>query len=215
MTGTDPDLAASRAALALIAAGIDKAHEELKDLGMIGEATAGRGFSELALSGLELGHPGLAAGFRTFCERWEWGVRDLMQRGNAFAVGLGLSAGAFHEQELYIKDSIKIAVNGFNGNPHLTEDEVKAKDWDEIRSQKATDNPDYSLESMAAANENVKQTWKDTGYDVEDALLDSMESNGSLDPLAREALDERMRETFDPSQEAIERAEQPVWGNER
>ncbi|MFF8831940.1 hypothetical protein [Streptomyces sp. NPDC015131] len=215
MTGTDPDLAASNAALRLIAAGIDKAHEELKDLGMIGEATTGRGFSDLALSGLELGHAGLTAGFRTFCERWEWGVRDLMQRGNSFASAVGLSAGAFHEQELYVKDTIKIAVNGLNGNPHLTEDEVKAKDWDEIKSQRATDNPDYSLESMATAHENVKQTWKDTGYDVEDALLDSMENNGTLDPAVRDALDERMRETFDPSQEAIERAEQPVWGDEQ
>ncbi|MFF8291520.1 hypothetical protein ACF068_20135 [Streptomyces sp. NPDC016309] len=214
MTGTDPDLAASRAALALIAAGIDKAHEELKDLGMIGRATAGRGFSELALSGLEMGHAGLAAGFGTFCERWEWGVRDLMQRGNAFASGLGLSAGAFHEQELYVKDTLKIAVNGLNGNPHLTEDEVKAKDWDEIRSQRATDNPDYSPESMAAAHENVKQTWQDTGYDVEDAVLDSLENNGALDPTVREALDERMRETYEPSEEAVKRAEQPMWGSE-
>ncbi|ORT57885.1 hypothetical protein [Streptomyces sp. CB03238] len=214
MSGTEPDLAASGAALRLIALGIDKAHEELKDLGLIGEATAGRGFSELALSGLELGHTGLASGFRTFCERWEWGVRALMQRGNGFASGIGLSAGAFHEQEQYIKDTFKIAVNGVNGNPHLTEDEVKAKDWDAIKSQLPEDNPDYSMESMAAAHENVKQTWKDTAYDVEDAALDSLENNGALDPRTREALDERMREIFDPSPGGVERAKEPTWGSE-
>ncbi|MFJ8586388.1 hypothetical protein ACIRD2_17295 [Streptomyces sp. NPDC093595] len=214
MSGTDPDLAASNAGFRLIAAGIDKAHGELKDLGMIGEATAGRGFSELALSGLELGHAGLAAGFRTFCERWEWGVRALMQRGNGFASGLGLSAGAFHEQEQYVKDTVKIAVNGLNGNPHLTEEEVKAKDWDEIKSQRTGDNADYSRESMAAAHRNVEQTWKDAGYDLEDAALDSMENNGVLDPAQREAVDERMRETFGPTQDAVERAQRPAWGSE-
>ncbi|RST11819.1 hypothetical protein E2C00_13145 [Streptomyces sp. WAC05374] len=214
MSGTDPDLAASQAGLRLIALGIDKAHEELKDLGMIGEATAGRGFSELSLTGLELGHAGLAAGFKTFCERWEWGVRGLMQRGNGFASAVGLSAGAFHEQEQYVKDTIKIAVNAVNGNPHLTEDEVKAKDWDEIRSQRTGDNADYSAESMAAAQRNVEQTWKDTGYDVEDAALDSLESSGALDPALREAVDQRMRETFDPTQEAVDRAERPAWGSE-
>ncbi|MEU0717026.1 hypothetical protein ABZ498_07565 [Streptomyces lavendulocolor] len=214
MSGTDPDLAASNAGFRLIAAGIDKAHGELKDLGMIGEATAGRGFSELSLSGLELGHAGLAAGFKTFCERWEWGVRALMQRGNNFAAAIGLSAGAFHEQEQYVKDTLKIAVNGLNGNPHLSEDEVKAKGWDEIKSQTMYDDPDYSLGSMAAAQQSVEQTWKDTGYDLEDAALDSLEHGGVLDPTMREALDEHARERFDPSQEAVERAERPVWGNE-
>ncbi|WP_031072128.1 hypothetical protein [Streptomyces sp. NRRL S-118] len=214
MSGTDPDLAASNAGFRLIAAGIDKAHGELKDLGMIGEATTGRGFSDLTLTSLELGHAGLTAGFKTFCERWEWGVRELMQRGNGFVSAIGLSAGAFHEQEQYVKDTVKIAVNGLNGNPHLSEDEVKAKDWDDIKSQRTGDNADYSPESMAAAHRNVEQTWKDTGYDLEDAALDSMENSGALDPALREAVDERMRETFGPTREAIERGERPAWGSE-
>ena len=47
MSGKDPDLQAPPAALANIAKGIDLAHSELKELGMIGEATTGRGFSDL------------------------------------------------------------------------------------------------------------------------------------------------------------------------
>ncbi|MGA5193619.1 polymorphic toxin type 30 domain-containing protein [Streptomyces exfoliatus] len=43
MSGNEPDLAAPAAALAEIAKGIDLAHAELKELGMIGEASAGRG----------------------------------------------------------------------------------------------------------------------------------------------------------------------------
>ncbi|MER5738235.1 hypothetical protein ABT117_21490, partial [Streptomyces sp. NPDC002262] len=82
MSGNEPDLVAPPEALAAIAKGIDLAHAELKELGMIGSATMGRGFSDLALTGLELGHPGLASVLETFCERWEWGVRGLTLRGN-------------------------------------------------------------------------------------------------------------------------------------
>lgn len=58
MSGDRPDLEVPPEALALIAQGIDKAHGELMDLGMIGEASMGRGFSDLALSGVELGQRG-------------------------------------------------------------------------------------------------------------------------------------------------------------
>ncbi|GAA1332108.1 hypothetical protein GCM10009647_072570 [Streptomyces sanglieri] len=111
MSGDGSDLHVPPDALAAIAKGIDLAHAELKDLGMVGEASAGRGFSDLGLSGLELGHGGLAAEFETFCGRWEWGVRALTQKGNNFAVGVGLSAGSFAEHEQYVKDSFKIGVN--------------------------------------------------------------------------------------------------------
>ncbi|MER7106237.1 hypothetical protein [Streptomyces sp. NPDC000229] len=209
------DLEAPKQALVDITNGINLAHAELKDLGMIGEATAGRGFSDLALSGLELGHGGLAAEFGTFCDRWEWGVRALTLRGNTFAQGVGLSAGSFAEQDQYVKDSIKIGVNSLNGNPHLSEDEVKGMRWDQIRDQNMWDNPDWSPESFAGAHEEVKQTWKNTSYDVADAQLDSMERSGLIDSGARELVDSELRETFDPSAETIQQAEQPRWGEER
>ncbi|MFJ3978586.1 hypothetical protein [Streptomyces sp. NPDC090021] len=212
MSGGEPGLEAPAQALAEIASGINLAHSELKDLGMIGQATAGRGFSGLALSGLELGDAGLTAEFKTFCERWEWGVRALTLRGNGFARGVGLSAGAYAEQEQYVKDSFKIAVNSVNGNPHLTEDEVKRMSWDKISKQTMFDNPDYSAESFTQAHQEVKQTWKDTGYDVMDAQLDSMQRSGLIDPSVRGRVDQEMLDAFDPSQGAVEQAEQPRWG---
>ncbi|MYT57948.1 hypothetical protein GTW29_14700 [Streptomyces sp. SID7834] len=213
--GEGADLQVPPEALALIAKGIDLAHAELKELGFIGEASVGRGFSDLALSGLELGHGGLTSEFETFCNRWEWGVRALTQKGNGFALGVGLSAGSYAEQEQYVKDSIKIGVNSLNGNPHASEDEVKAMSWDKVSTQSAYDNPDYSRESWDAAHAEVKQTWKDTAYDVEDAALDSMERNGLLAPEVRDAADERLRDQLDPSQETIDQAEQPRWGESR
>ncbi|WP_250289117.1 hypothetical protein [Streptomyces atroolivaceus] len=215
MSGENADLQVPPEALAEIAKGIDLAHAELKELGMIGEASTGRGFSDLALSGLELGHGGLTSEFETFCNRWEWGVRALTQKGNGFALGVGLSAGSYAEQEQYVKDSIKIGVNSLNGNPHATEDEVKGMSWDTISTQSAYDNPDWSWESMSQAQDEVNQTWKNTAYDVEDAALDSMERNGLMDPEVRAEADERLKDQLDPSQETIDQAEQPRWGESR
>ncbi|MCX4511492.1 hypothetical protein OHA27_14475 [Streptomyces sp. NBC_01619] len=212
MSGKDADLQAPPEALANIVKGIDLAHSELKDLGMIGEASAGRGFSELGLSGLELGHGGLTDQFRTFCDRWEWGVRALTLKGNGFAQAVGLSAGSFAEQEQYVKDSIKIGVNSVNGNPHLSEDEVKAKDWDEISTQTWFDDADWSAESFSEAHGEVKETWKNTGYDVMDAQLDSWERSGLIDSKERDAADAQLREALDPSEETIAQAEEPRWG---
>ncbi|MFF5283387.1 hypothetical protein [Streptomyces sp. NPDC013171] len=215
MSGDEPHLAIPPEALAAIAKGIDLAHAELKDLGMVGEASAGRGFSDLALSGLELGHGGLPSEFRTFCERWEWGVRALTMRGNQFAVGVGLSAGSFAEYEQYLKDSIKIGVNSLNGNPHLSEDEVKKMSWETIRDQHTWDDADGSAESFRKAREEVEQNWKNTGYDVSDAGLDSLERSGLVDPELRRRMDEELKAGLAPDKATVEQAEQPRWGDDR
>lgn len=182
---------------------------------MIGEASAGRGFSDLVLTGLELGHDGLTSQFETFCSRWEWGVRALAQRGNGFAQAVGLSAGSFAEQERYIKDSIKIGVNSLNGNPHLTEDEVKQQRWDTIRDQQAWDGADWSGESFSTAHDEVEQTWKNTAYDVEDSMLDGLERSGAIAPETRDGADQRLKDLLDPDQATVEQAEQPRWGESR
>ncbi|MFD7323108.1 hypothetical protein ACFV9D_18755 [Streptomyces sp. NPDC059875] len=212
MSGNEPDLAAEEGALELIAQGINKAHGELKDLSIGQQAITGRGFSTLALSGVQLGNHGLAEEFGTFCDRWGWGVRDLMQKAQLFTAALGVSAGAYGEQERYLKDTIKITVNAVNGNPHLSEDEVKQKSWNEIKNQSPTDNADYSPESMRRAQENVEQTWRDTAYDVEDGLLDSMGNAGVIDARQREAMDAQLREGLDPTEEAVRRAQEPNGG---
>ncbi|MFC8171068.1 hypothetical protein ACFUJ0_02175 [Streptomyces sp. NPDC057242] len=215
MSGDEPELAAPTAALAEIVKGIDLAHAELKELGMIGRASVGRGFSDLALSGLELGHGGLTSEFETFCDRWEWGVRGLTARGNGFAQAVGLSAGSFAEQERYVKDSFKVGVNSLNGNPHLSEDDVRKMSWETVRDQHTWDGADWSPESFTGAHQEVEQTWKNTAYDVEDSLLDSMERSGALDPELRDAMDEELKETLGPDRATIEQAEQPRWGENR
>ncbi|MFD9478145.1 MULTISPECIES: hypothetical protein [Streptomyces] len=169
MSGDGADVDVSKQALGQIAKGITDTLGELKELGMVGSASMGRGFSDLALSGMESGNEGLTASMKTFCERWEWGVRALVQQGNRFAFDVGLSAGVMHEQDQYIQGSFKVLTNSAMGNPYASEKDVIGKDWGEVLS----DNPytqirdaDYSDESFDRARENSKEAWKGAVRDV-------------------------------------------------
>lgn len=150
-----------------IAQGITLVLGELKDLGIDSLAGAGRGFSELGLSGLELGHEELLSQFTSFCERWEWGVRALVNEGNNFAVGVGLSAGTLYESDQYVEGAMKIAVNAGIGNPYASEDEVTQQGWgDLVRNNEYTGGVDYSAASMDKALDNSEQAYKDAARDV-------------------------------------------------
>ncbi|MBP0458611.1 hypothetical protein [Streptomyces montanisoli] len=163
MTGSDgKDLETE--GLGLIAQGLTAALGELKELGMVGEAGAGRGFSDIALSGLQLGHEGLTGELKTFCDRWEWGVRALVGEGNALAAKTGMSAGAQYETEHYLEGSFKVATNAAVGNPYASEDEIEKTGWGDIVTSGAS--TDFSKESFDRALANSEQGWKDAGRDV-------------------------------------------------
>lgn len=164
MSGGGKDLKAD--GLALIAKGLTEALAELKELGMVGEAGTGRGFGDIALSGLELGHGGLTGDFTSFCERWEWGVRSLVNEGNAFALKTGLSAGTYYETEQYVEGSLKVVTNSLIGNPYASEDEVTRQGWGDIATSGAFGGVDYSKESFDQALANSELGWKDAGRDV-------------------------------------------------
>ncbi|MFE9649920.1 hypothetical protein ACFYO0_38585 [Streptomyces sp. NPDC006365] len=187
--------------LGLITEGITLALDELRELGMIGTASAGRGFSDLALSGLELGHGGLTSALDSFCERWEWGVRSLINEGNNFAQAVGLSAGTFYETDQYVEGTMKVAANSLMGNPHLSEDQVTQMSWGDLAENHALADPDYSGESFDQAWENSKQGWKDASRDVmtSDMLgpVDIQGSTGMTDAEYEAMLDRQ----FGPSPE--------------
>nr|WSZ96915.1 hypothetical protein OH820_15675 [Streptomyces sp. NBC_00857] len=153
--------------LGLISKGLTEALGELKELGMVGEAGAGRGFADIALSGLELGHDGLTGEFTSFCERWEWGVRALIAEGNRFALKTGLSAGTYYETEQYVKGTFKVVENAAVGNPYASEEDVEKMGWGDIaKSGVYGGDVDFSEESFDQALANSGQGWKDAGRDV-------------------------------------------------
>ncbi|QYX82979.1 hypothetical protein K1J60_15665 [Streptomyces akebiae] len=196
--------------LALITEGINLAMSELRELGMVGEASVGRGFSDLALSGLELGHGGLTSALDTFCERWEWGVRALILEGSRFADAVGLAAGTFHETEQYIDGTFKIAANSVMGNPHLSEDQVTRMSWGEIGDNHMFATSDWSAESWERAQENTDQAWNDAQRDV---LTSPVLQNGPVDPQESMGMTDQQYEAwldqqYGPSREERDQAAQ-------
>ncbi|MFE9933759.1 hypothetical protein [Streptomyces sp. NPDC005533] len=191
MSGGEPDLDAPKEALGSIAQGITQALGELREIGMVGSAGMGRGFVNLSLSTMDTGHDGLSSTFRTFCERWEWGVRSLVQQGNSFAENVGLSSGAFHEQDQYVQGTFKVVANAAMGNPYASEDDITGKGWSEVLA----DNPytqirdaDYSKESFDYASVESKNAWKSAIHDVNSS--DILLSNQIIDSVGlREEMD--------------------------
>lgn len=117
--------------------GIKAATAELKELGFDIEAQLGRGFDKLALDSVECGDDELAATLESFCERWGWGVRSLMQDANEFSKKLGLTAGMYYEEEQYVSDVLKMGVNASIGDPTLSAEDLHKRSWSQIGS----DNP--------------------------------------------------------------------------
>ncbi|MEV0409959.1 hypothetical protein AB0I68_03885 [Streptomyces sp. NPDC050448] len=203
MSGNQPDLDVSKQSLEQIAKGITDTLSELKELGMVGTASMGRGFSHLGLSDIQTGHDGLASTLRTFCQRWEWGVRSLVQQGNAFAANVGLSAGLIHEQDQNIQGSFKVAANAAWGNPYASEDDTTKKGWSEVLS----DNPftqirdaDYSRESLDRASGNIKEAWKGAAHDVNSS--DMLLSNQVIDAVGlRDEADDAVEDVLGPAPE--------------
>lgn len=217
MTGGGKDLKAE--GLALVAKGLTEALAELKELGMVGTAGAGRGFGDIALSGLELGHQGLTDEFGSFCERWEWGVRSLVNEGNSFALKTGLSAGTYYETEQYVEGSFKVVANAAIGNPYASEEEVIKQGWGDIATSGVLSGPDYSKESFDQAMANSAQGWKDAGRDVMTSStmgpmgLNPQNLHGAMG--VSDAEYERMLDdTFGPSPEERAKAAEQQGGGE-
>ncbi|MCD7438850.1 hypothetical protein K4B79_11520 [Streptomyces lincolnensis] len=205
-----------------IAKGINLTLGELKELGVDSVAAQGRGFANLALSGLELGHEDLQAAFTSFCERWEWGVRALVEEGNLFAHNVGLAAGTLYETDQYVDGMLKVAANSVAGNPYLSEDEAAAQSWGDIATSglDSMKNPDYSKESFEEAWATSKQGWKDA---ERDALTSQMMSGPIASPLNVKqwtgASDEQygalVDEVAGPSPEERGQADDPESGERR
>jgi hypothetical protein len=155
--------AVDRAALAEAAQGLNDVISELSGLGLDETGEVGRGFSDLALSGLQVGDSDLASAFGNFCDRWSWGVRTLVQDGNQFAQRLGLSAGLYNDVENQVTGAIKDVVVASAGDPHMTDQQAAAASWSQdgalITGAKT---PDGDM-TWQQAGQAVKQQWEGVG----------------------------------------------------
>ncbi|MET9962711.1 hypothetical protein ABZ128_27195 [Streptomyces sp. NPDC006326] len=157
----DGDLEVSPQAVAAIKKGLRAAISELRESSDAAGASQGEGFGDLAMTGMEAGHMGLAKDFEDFCERWEWGVRSLVQNASTLAANLGIAAGTMWEEDQYVQGAFKVAANAAYGNPHASEDEIEQKSWGDIFRADVY-KPDYSAESFRKSGEDIEKTWSDT-----------------------------------------------------
>jgi len=156
-----------RAALRETAQGINDTIGALEKLGFDEEAEVGRGFSGLALSGLQVGYAGLQSAFAGFCDRWSWGVRTLVQDGNQIAQRLGLSAGMYADAENNIMGSIKDLVDAGIGDPHLSDAQAAQGSWAQAAGLTAAQRPDdFSGTAWRQAGGQIDQQWTAEGHDV-------------------------------------------------
>ncbi|WP_405571334.1 hypothetical protein [Streptomyces sp. NBC_01167] len=205
--GGAEDLKVDKESVQRITKGLRAAVSELRDVGTGSGSVLGKGFSDMSMTGMEAGHHGLSVDFEDYCERWEWGVRALVQDANTIASKLGLAAGLLWEEDQYVQGAFKIAVNSAVGNPHASEDDIVKQNWGDVFTPDYL-NPDYSAESFEKTRDEAAQTWKDTGR----ALL--TEGNGGrqssmlndLIGVDQGDFDRAVDETFGPSPE--ERARQ-------
>ncbi|MFF8975212.1 hypothetical protein [Streptomyces sp. NPDC014995] len=211
MGGDGQDLRLGKAAVAKFTQGVGATIDELGELGGATGSVMGKGFSGLAMTGMEAGHHGLSVDFEDFCERWEWGVRALVSDASAIANLLGLAAGTQWEHDQYVAGSLKVGVNAvMGGNPHAGEEEITQQDWGEVFTPDALD-PDWSAESFDKAGEDIEQTWKDTGRTVLTEGQGGQRSEVLNDALgiSDEQWDQALDETFGPSpQERAQQAQQ-------
>ncbi|MET8828025.1 hypothetical protein ABZX40_21520 [Streptomyces sp. NPDC004610] len=210
MGGDGTDLNFDPASVAKFTQGVGATIDQLGDLGGATGSKMGKGFSALAMTGMEAGHHGLSVDFEDFCERWEWGVRALVSDASAIANRLGLAAGTQWEHDQYVQGALKVGVNSvMGGSPHATEEEITQQGWGDIVTPDYLD-PNWSPESFEQAGQDIEQTWKDTGRTVltegqggrqSEMLNDAL---GIDDQQWNQALDE----TFGPSPEERARQEQ-------
>jgi hypothetical protein len=200
----------NKESLNLIEKGLKGAIDELKQSGSSATASLqGAGFEGLSLTGMEMGHGGLAGDFEDFCEKWEWGVRALVQNANGLAERLGLSAGMAHEEDQYTAGTMKVALNSvsYTGNPHATEEEVAKQGYGDIMMPDA---PDWSGESWDKAGDQMSQDWKDTGRELTTKGRGGMYMDMAQDAtgISDEQVEAAQDQAFGPSPEERAAAQQ-------
>ncbi|WP_330238532.1 hypothetical protein [Streptomyces sp. NBC_00525] len=214
MSGDGADLRLDKASVAKFTKGLNTTIDELGELGGATGSVLGKGFSELAMTGMEAGHHGLSVDFEDFCERWEWGVRALVRDASGLANLLGLAAGTQWEHDQYLAGTLKVGANALlGGNPHASEEEIARQDWGDVLTPDYLD-PDYSPESFRQAGQDMGQTWKDTGRTVLTEGTGGRRADmfNSALGISDEQFDGMLDETFGPSPE--ERAQQAQQGSE-
>ncbi|GLZ33268.1 hypothetical protein Lesp02_54560 [Lentzea sp. NBRC 105346] len=128
-------------------------------------ASSGAAVEELNLDEDECGDEALSDAMGEFCERWHWGVRHLVQEGQAMAKSLQQAAGTYKGVEDQISDTLKRLFDQEFGNPMGSGDPT-GKSWDQLKSDAFTleDHPEQK------AAQGVGKAWQSISKDAESVV---------------------------------------------
>lgn len=158
--------AVDSAALAETAKGLNSVIGALSGLGIDETGEVGRGFSDLEMSGLDVGDPDLAGAFGDFCGRWTWGVRTLVQDGNQFAEQLGLSAGLYSDTENEITGAVKNLTDAAVGDPHLSDQQAASASWSQDAALVTGARTTEGNMTFSQAGQTAEKEWEGVGSDA-------------------------------------------------
>lgn len=153
------------------AVGINAITAALTELGIGETASVGRGFANLTLSTIEVGHHGVQQCLEEFAERWTWGVRALVKAANSIADTLDLSAGLYHSIEQANSGTFKTAWTSAFGDPRMGSDEAGSRSWGETFADNPANsvlNSDYSAQSFGDAWSTIRTNAGAIGRDTVD-----------------------------------------------
>ncbi len=153
------ELKVDPAVLTQAANGINSIIGGLSDLGIKETGAMGRGFALLALSPLQAGKASVQSTFETFCNRWSWGVRSLVQSANTMAQAVGLAAGRYQMMDEQAKDALKEVYSHLFSDPYLTKDQIDKRSLSETLSDNgfnALMHPDYSAQSFQDMSDKMR-----------------------------------------------------------
>ncbi|WP_156377968.1 hypothetical protein [Williamsia sp. Leaf354] len=143
------------AVLKQAADGINGVIDGLSGAPVVGSYTGqtGRGFDDLALTGQQMSKPQAKSAMDNFCERWEWGIRAIVQSANDISHKLHLGAGMYEKQDDFNRDMLKDIANDLVGDPSLQQESVRDADGNIVvrgtDDMSASDLLDYNKDRLA------------------------------------------------------------------
>lgn len=120
------------AMLARTAQGIRGVVDTLGEVGHGYLAASGRGLSFLALGGEESGHPLVGESFDGFLDRWAWGLRSLVQDGQAVAEALDAAGIEYDGVDTSVSGQLRRLVTLTAGDPAADLDAARNGGWGDV-----------------------------------------------------------------------------------
>lgn len=160
-------------ALTAAAKGIDDLLDAMTELGGKYAAGQGRGLDGLRMDPDDVGNTGVAEALGGFVERWQWGIRTLVQQGRTIAQKLHETGIAYQHSDTTAGGLLRRAAEDLGGNPHADPATAQDKSWSEVMrdTNGRILHPDYSSESFHHLSEEAGKTWDAEAKDVANHYL--------------------------------------------